>query len=173
MIQEDLAFCVAALSEGNTVKAEVGKNLETLKEILKTREERSFSVIVDVALLPLPSDRAKNRQNKNDSKQQGNNNSKGGATSGKLTPEQLAALRGTSEKSASVGDNKEPAVVSENSAANAPKKEMTAADREKILAARNGIAPEDIGKEKPKRPTNSSNIDFSRMPLPLRDRPSR
>lgn len=168
MIQEDLAFCIGALSEGNVVKAEVDKNLDTLKEILKIKEKRNFSVIVDVALHPLPSDRAKNRQNGNDSKNQSN------GTSGKLTPEQLAALRGVPEKKTSVGDNKDPVAVSENSDVNAPKKVMTAADKDKILAARNGIAPEDIGKEKPKRSANSNNIDFSRMPLSFRDRsPSR
>ena len=72
LARQDLQFCKLAYVEGALVKSKAQNGKRTLENILEKREERSYSVIVDVALKPLPSDRVKDK-NKDKSVYKSNN----------------------------------------------------------------------------------------------------
>lgn len=182
----DLSFCRGALKESKNVKNLILEGKKDLEEILATRVERPYSVIVDVALMPLPSDRAKQKDKDNDKDRDGRGGPENGADApglpgnnpqkkhaagrnipGKLSPEQLAALRGTPQKD-------KGSQVSEESAAQKEHEDVNLRpggkeDADKILAARNGIAPENMNKENGGKPLQRREIDFSKTRRPVRD----
>lgn len=182
MVQADLAFCEAALSETDTLNVQNDGDVKQLETILTTKKEQPYSVVVDIALRPLPSDRNKGKEKgKEDDKgaNGGNDNNKKEQGSKKpLTKEQLEALRKGQSLSAQKGENTaQPAqVLPENSTekeevqpqnSQGEKKKMTAQDFEKL---RNGIPfnpvsrPENqvLSPEKPIRRTPSHDV---RIPL--------
>lgn len=174
----DLSFCRGAVNSCKAGKVMIEDGLKDLEDILKTGEERNYSVIVDVALMPLPSDRAKQKDKDNDNEGgdaggQDNGDENGGnpakneekdKTPGKLSPEQLAALRGMPDKNKGSNVSGGTAAEQELETGKESLRPRTKEDRDKILAARNGIAPEDMGKETEGRPVQQSTIDFSKMP---------
>lgn len=107
MTQQDLMFCEKALEESNIIEAKSNQDELVLSDILNKKEEKSYSVIVDIALKPLPSERNKNNNKENNNQDKDHNNkndnSKGindtnpspsGAVSvSKPTLEELKAMR--------------------------------------------------------------------------------
>lgn len=107
MTQQDLMFCEKALEESNIIEAKSNQDKLVLSDILNKKEEKSYSVIVDIALKPLPSERNKNNNKENNNQDKDHNNkndnSKGindtnpspsGAVSvSKPTLEELKAMR--------------------------------------------------------------------------------
>ena len=106
LLQQDLAFCDAAISEGYLIEQDSYADTAELKDILEKRDEnRPYKVIVDVALKPLPSDRQKDKdkdkdkdknKDKGKDKDKGKNkdiNNKNNEGSKKMTPEEIAYLR--------------------------------------------------------------------------------
>lgn len=76
LLLQDLEFCKLGLVEGAQIGTKMDKDRSTLENILATREKKSYHVITDIALNPLPSDRAKdkNRDNENNGKQDDQSN---------------------------------------------------------------------------------------------------
>lgn len=95
LARQDLQFCKLAYVEGALVKSEAQNGKRTLEDILEKREERSYSVIVDVALKPLPSDRVKDKNRDKDNDKGKDKNGNGNNSSGrrKLKPGDLDKLR--------------------------------------------------------------------------------
>lgn len=110
LLHADLEFCKEALEEGDWWDNKLDNDKNTLQTILDTQEKKSYRVTTDLALRPLPSDRAKeknrdkekdNDKDKNNNKDKNKDNSKGKNSSGKgLSADKLAALRGISPKAA-------------------------------------------------------------------------
>lgn len=183
LMHADLCFCRGAIGSCDKGKSLILEGQKDLEDILATRAERNYSVIVDVALMPLPSSRAKqkgkDKGGKGDDENDGsenfadNNGKKTSANdnqaledknSGKLTPEQLAALRGTPEKATSAKVNEGISEVKEQGKRKETTHMATKADIDKIWAARNGIAPENIGKETKPHTVSPREIDFTNIP---------
>ena len=106
LLKKDLAFCQQALVEGREIDSRMTKDISTLENILATGEKQSYKVIIDIALKPLPSDRAKEKdkdknkdknkgkdQNKDSKEQRKNNSAEKNAPKGKLTAEDMKKLR--------------------------------------------------------------------------------
>lgn len=107
MTQQDLTFCEKALEETNIIEAKANQDKLVLSDILNKKEEKSYSVIVDVALKPLPSERNKNNNKENNNQDKDHNNKNdnskgrndtnpplsGAATVSKPTLEELKAMR--------------------------------------------------------------------------------
>ena len=114
MEQADLDFCEGALGAMPGLEGRNSMDESTLQNILTTKTKQPYDVIIDIALKPLPSDRAKDKNNdkdKNNGKDKDKNkdkDKKGGKdknaeakekTSAKaqekpgLTPQQLQQLR--------------------------------------------------------------------------------
>lgn len=74
LLIKDLIFCQEALIEGRQISAQMDSGKLTLENILATREKKTYKVITDIALNPLPSDRSKEQNNKG--KNQAEKNSK-------------------------------------------------------------------------------------------------
>ena len=72
MNQQDLMFCEKALEESNIIEAKSNQDKMVLSDILSKKEEKSYSVIVDIALKPLPSERNKNNNKDKDKDNKGN-----------------------------------------------------------------------------------------------------
>ena len=72
MTQQDLMFCEKALEESNIIEAKSNQDKLVLSDILSKKEEKSYSVIVDIALKPLPSERNKNNNKDKDKDNKGN-----------------------------------------------------------------------------------------------------
>ncbi len=72
LLQKDLVFCEEALVEGQDVANKIDGDRLKLENILATHEKQPYKVIVDVALKPLPSDRAK-EQDKDKEKEKNKN----------------------------------------------------------------------------------------------------
>lgn len=87
MAQEDLKFCELALQEHPSLVSQNAEDENTLNEIILTKTEKPYNVIVDIALKPLPSDRNKD----NNDKDKGNNKNK--SNSNKLSKDLLNQLR--------------------------------------------------------------------------------
>ena len=113
LLEQDLAFCHLAISEGYILEAQSQNDTMELRNILKTGDEgRPYNVIVDIALKELPSERQqnkdkdnennkKNNENENESKDKPNkpknknlnDNENNKNSSKKMTPEELEYLR--------------------------------------------------------------------------------
>lgn len=104
LLKQDLEFCKLGLVEGAQIASRMDKDKSTLENILATREKKSYHVITDIALNPLPSDRAKDKDknkdndNKNNGKQDEQSNDKGknadkqaSASDNKDSPRKLSA----------------------------------------------------------------------------------
>lgn len=95
MAQEDLKFCELALQEHPSLVSKNAEDENTLNEIILTKTEKPYNVIVDIALKPLPSDRNKDKDKDkdkdNNDKDKGNNKDK--SNSNKLSKDLLNQLR--------------------------------------------------------------------------------
>lgn len=105
LLKEDLDFCKLALEEGSWWDNKLDNDKNTLETILATQEKKSYRVTTDLALKPLPSDRAKENnknkeQDKENNKDNKDKNKNKNADSKKISAEKLAALRGISPKAA-------------------------------------------------------------------------
>ena len=78
LLKQDLEFCKLGLVEGVQIGSKMDKDKLDLENILVTREKKSYNVITDIALNPLPSDRAKdkNKSKDKDNKNDGNQDNK-------------------------------------------------------------------------------------------------
>ena len=72
LLRQDLAFCKLGLVEGVQIGSKMDNDKATLENIVATREKKPYRVITDIALNPLPSDRAKDK-NKNKDKDKDKN----------------------------------------------------------------------------------------------------
>lgn len=96
LLKQDLVFCKEALVEGNGVAARMDSGRSTLEAILATREKKAYRVITDIALVPLPSERAKNKsKDKDKNKDAEKNKSQSGRKNAnrKLSAADLKKLR--------------------------------------------------------------------------------
>lgn len=66
LLKQDLEFCKLGLVEGAQISAKMDNDKFTLESILATRVKKSYHVITDIALKPLPSDRAKDKDRNKD-----------------------------------------------------------------------------------------------------------
>lgn len=66
LLKQDLDFCKLALVEGTVLDAKIDSDKNTLENILSAQEKRPYNVITSVALNPLPSDRAKDKNQDKD-----------------------------------------------------------------------------------------------------------
>lgn len=167
-----MAFCRDAVAASGGAKEHILSGKRELEDILSSGVERSYHVVTDVALAPLPSDRAKNLGNEKD----GNGNGKDGANGGDnapenqekgkgggtLTPEQLAALRGTPGKNKAAKVSEKSVDGQEQGSSIESPSAHKAENRDKVLAARN-VAPEDMNDTSVGKQLPSRNIDFSRV----------
>lgn len=105
LLKEDLDFCKLALEEGSWWDNKLDNDKNTLETILATQEKKSYRVTTDLALKPLPSDRAKENnknkeQDKENNKDNKDKNKNKNADDKKISAERLAALRGITPKAA-------------------------------------------------------------------------
>ncbi len=100
MEQADLDFCEGALGAMPGLEGRNSMDESTLQNILTTKTKQPYDVIIDIALKPLPSDRAKDKNNDKDKNNGKDKNAEAKEkTSAKpqekpgLTPQQLQQLR--------------------------------------------------------------------------------
>lgn len=163
LLKEDLDFCKLALEEGSWWDNKLDNDKNTLETILATQEKKSYRVTTDLALKPLPSDRAKENnknkeQDKENNKDNKDKNKNKNADGKKISADRLAALRGTNLFSQyHKPDNSENIELSAENA----EKNQTNLNAKDLKKLRNGMAldaPEPQSQQI--NPTQINNIEY-------------